>query len=89
MQVLARASKDNGVATIDPWTVVHFGSGLAIGLSGLSIPQTLAAITLSGIAKRLVSEDLNIQEESAANKIVDIFAIAAGFYVGRSWQDNR
>ena len=41
MKLVATRKKDQNVAVIDPWTAVHAGMGLAIGLVGIPMHWAL------------------------------------------------
>ena len=49
--LIARSKADQNTAVLDPWTVVHFGVGLASGLVGLSAGASLTGAVLYEVAE--------------------------------------
>ena len=88
MKAIASTRADNGSAVIDPWSAVHFGSGLAVGLASLSFTQTIAIMVLSELSKRLVVERIHKEEEEIHNQISDALLFVVGWKAGRMWNDT-
>ena len=92
MRLVARNKAEQNLAAVDPWTVVHAGTGLAVGLMGFS----WGAALLGAVAYELLEQPLERAEfgkslfnvskpENRANQLVDVFVFMAGFRAGQSW----
>lgn len=92
MRPFARDKSEQNIAWIDPWTLVHLGSGLASGLMGLSAPACLAAaVVYEGVEQVVEQKSLGRElfqtsrPESAGNAVVDVAVFAAGHALGKWW----
>lgn len=96
MKLVATAKKDQNRAATDPWTVVHFGAGLALGLVNAPLKAALGA----AIAYELVEQYLERSEEGKEffdtagpevipNAILDLAVFAAGHQLGRMWNRTK
>ncbi|HWV58613.1 MAG TPA: hypothetical protein VNZ57_14250 [Longimicrobiales bacterium] len=92
MRLFATRKHHQNRAAVDPWTIVHFGSGLAAGL--MEVPASLAAGAAVGY--EVVEQVLERHEwgkelfetsgpETVANAIVDVVVFMAGYHIGRWW----
>ena len=95
MQIVATNRDEQNHAAFDPWTVVHFAAGLALGLT--KAPAGWAAV--GAIAYEIIEQKLERDEfgqelfdtrgpESAANAIVDVLVFAGGYGLGRAWRET-
>ena len=89
--VATRKADQNRVA-FDPWTAVHFSTGLALGLMAVPLGRALAA----AVAYELVEQALErlpwgralfvtAGPEVLANAVVDTVAFAVGHGLGQRW----
>jgi hypothetical protein len=92
MRLIATSKADQNRAMLDPWSIVHFATGLAAGLSEIDRRVAIGA----AIAYELVEQDLERREigkelfetsgpEKAGNAIADVVLFAAGYALGRLW----
>ncbi|HUO87289.1 MAG TPA: hypothetical protein VM617_07845, partial [Thermoanaerobaculia bacterium] len=92
MRWLARRKAEQNQAAVDPWTVVHFASGLAAGLVGMPLTRALGlAVAYEGVEQVLerssAGQDLleTSGPESLPNLLVDLAVFAVGHQLGRRW----
>lgn len=96
MKLIATEKREQNHAMLDPWTVVHFGTGLASGLMG--VPRHLSFS--AAVAYELVEQYVERQKwgrelfethrhESVPNAVVDVAVFVAGHYLGEAWNDRR
>lgn len=92
MKLLATRKTDQNRAALDPWTLVHFSAGLALGL--IQVPRTVAlsAATAYEVVEQTIERHPIGQDffevqgpESLANVIVDILVLAVGHRLGEMW----
>jgi len=92
MRVIATEKAHQNRAVLDPWSMVHFGAGLAAGLAEVDRRVAIGA----AIAYEFVEQDLERRElgqelfdtsgpESTANAVADVALFAAGMVLGRIW----
>ena len=96
MRVVATEKRHQNHAVVDPWTVVHFAVGLALGLMNAPIRSAVAG----AIAYELVEQYVERQDvgkelfdtsgpESIPNAILDLAVFAAGHELGQMWNQTR
>lgn len=92
MIVVATEKEEQNLAAIDPWTAVHFSSGLAMGLTEVPVAVALtAAVAYEGIEQvvertRTGRAFFNTRyPEKPANAIVDVVVFGVGYALGRMW----
>jgi hypothetical protein len=92
MKILAKTKRDQNRAVLDPWTVVHFGVGLASGLTNAPLRLTLTlAVTYEILEQYLERRDIGQEvfdtrgPEVIPNAIVDVVAFAVAHQLGRYW----
>jgi hypothetical protein len=92
MKIVATRKSEQNQAILDPWTVVHFGAGLALGL--VSMPKAPAIGMAVGYElveqwaerRELGQEFFDVSgPESLPNASVDVAVFAMGFYLGKLW----
>ncbi len=92
MKILARSKSEQNEAAIDPWTVVHFGFGLASGLMGISWPVTMLAAAAyevfeQGLERSEFGQDLfeTSGPENLPNVVIDLGVYGLGVWLGKRW----
>jgi len=90
--IVARTKADQNLAVVDPWTLVHAGAGLAVGLMGFSLGAALLGAVvyelLEGPFERAdFGRNLfNVSRpESPANQVADVAVFMAAAAAGRRW----
>ena len=95
MKLIATKKSEQNVAAVDPWTLVHFSTGLALGL--MDVPPVRAFGAAAGyevveqwVERQEWGQDLfeTHRPESAANAFVDLAVFAAGHWLGGRWNRN-
>jgi len=95
MKIVATKKKEQNRAVIDPWTVVHFASGLALGLVSAPLRLWLPLAAAYEIAEHYL-EDSEIGKELfntsgpevVPNAVLDMVAFAAGHRLGKLWNET-
>ncbi|MEX1258005.1 MAG: hypothetical protein WEG36_10330 [Gemmatimonadota bacterium] len=92
MRLVATRKSHQNHAVLDPWTVVHFSTGLALGLMDLRFDRCMAAATAYEVVEQVVERQKWGQElfktkvpESPMNAILDLAVFAAGHWIGTRW----
>jgi hypothetical protein len=92
MKWLARSKPDQNHAVIDPWTAVHFSTGLAAGLMNAPPVQAMSAALAYEVAEQVMERKELGKElfqtagpETFANVVTDMLMFAAGMWLGRRW----
>lgn len=92
MNIVATRKSEQNSAVADPWTLVHFSTGLALGLMDVDVGKALGM----AIAYELVEQYVERQEwgqdafeterpETVPNAILDVGVFAVGHWLGRLW----
>ncbi len=92
MRLVATEKAHQNRAMFDPWSVVHFATGLAAGLAEVDERVAIGA----AIAWEFVEQDLERREigqqlfetsgpEKVGNAIADVALFSAGYVLGRLW----
>lgn len=92
MRVIATEKAHQNRAVLDPWSLVHFATGLAAGLARVDRTVALGA----AIAYEFVEQDLERRQfgqelfevqgpESLPNTVADVVLFAAGHVLGEWW----
>jgi hypothetical protein len=96
MTVVATEKKEQNKAAVDPWTVVHFASGLALGLVGAPLKVWLPVATAYEVAEQYLEQSKVGKKlfdthgpETLPNVLVDIAVFAVGHQLGRLWNETR
>ena len=90
--LIATRKNEQNEALLDPWSIVHFAVGLAVGLMGFG---TGAALT-GAVAYELLEAPLERAEfgknlfniskpETRANQLMDVGIFALGHAAGVAW----
>lgn len=92
MNLIATRKADQNAAAIDPWTVVHLSTGLALGLMNVPIRWAFGAALAYELAEQWFERLDWGQEvfatsgpESLPNATVDSLAFLAGHRLGQTW----
>jgi len=92
MEIVATEKSEQNRAVVDPWTLVHFASGLALGLVNAPLKWWLpAAVAYEVLEHYLEDSDLGQEvfdssgPESPPNALLDLAVFAAGHQLGRLW----
>jgi hypothetical protein len=93
--IVARTKQDQNLALVDPWTAVHAGTGLAVGLMGFSMGAAfLGAVSYellerpfeqSGFGKNLFNVS---KPENLGNQSIDVLVFMIGVAAGRAWNET-
>lgn len=96
MKVVARHKGEQNVAAVDPWTVVHLSSGLAMGLMDVPLRWALLSAVSYEVIEQLVERERWGQDvfetsrpETPANAVADVLVFAAGHWLGTLWNRTR
>ena len=96
MKIVATEKNEQNRAVVDPWTVVHFASGLALGLMNAPLRWWLPAATAYELLEHYFETTDLGQEvfdtsgpESTPNAVLDLVVFAAGHQLGRLWNRTR
>ena len=92
MKLLATRKDEQNEAALDPWTVVHLGAGLALGLMDVDRDKAMGAALGYEAVEQYVERqawgrDLfnTRRAESLANAAVDLAAFGVGYWLGTVW----
>lgn len=92
MKLVATRKADQNLAALDPWTVVHFGIGLALGLMEIPARYALGMAVAYEVAEQFVEREEWGQElfetsrpETTVNAVFDVLVFGAGVWLGGRW----
>lgn len=92
MRWIARSKREQNRAAVDPWTAIHFASGLAAGLVEMPYRWLLAlALAYEAVEQVVERRDFGKRffetsgPESLSNALVDLAAVTLGHQLGRAW----
>ncbi|HET9947866.1 MAG TPA: hypothetical protein VFQ22_02955 [Longimicrobiales bacterium] len=92
MKIFATRKADQNRSVIDPWTIVHFATGLAFGLVNAPLRWTLPLATAYEVLEQYLERSDAGKEffetsgpEVLPNAMVDVVVFAAGHELGRWW----
>jgi hypothetical protein len=95
-KLIATKRSEQNQTVLDPWTVVHFGTGLAAGLVGLRMETTVGLGIAYEVGEQVFQRSdggktlFNISgPEPVENAIADILVLAAGHYLGNKWNRRK
>lgn len=92
MKIVATRKDEQNEALVDPWTLIHFSTGLALGLMNAPLSSSLVAAVGYEVAEQFVERrrwgerlfDIS-RPESLANAALDVVVFAVGHGAGRRW----
>ena len=92
MKLIATRKADQNQTAVDPWTVVHFATGLALGLMSLPLRRSLVAAVAYELAEQVLERQpwgralfVTSGPEILANAVVDTAVFALGHGLGKRW----
>ncbi len=92
MRVVATRRADQNKAPIDPWTVVHFSTGLAMGLMNVPRAWAMSAALAYEIVEQVAERKTWGKElfetkgpEHPLNAVFDAAIFFAGHWLGSRW----
>jgi hypothetical protein len=96
MKVVATGKREQNRAVIDPWTVVHFGAGLAMGLVNAPLKWCVGAAIAYEFVEQWAERSEKGKEffdtngpEIVPNAVLDIAVFAAGHALGQAWNRTK
>lgn len=96
MKLIASRKSEQNEAAVDPWTIVHFAAGLALGLMDVRFKHALAASVAYELAEQVFQRYEWGQEffetsgpETVPNAVLDSVTYAAGHRLGRMWNEQK
>lgn len=91
-RLLATRKAEQNRAVVDPWTVVHLSTGLALGLIDFPLRWALTGAALYEIVEQYAERKEWGKEffrtsgpEDPLNAVMDLAVLAAGHELGRRW----
>ena len=95
MKIVATEKAEQNRAVVDPWTLVHFASGRALGLVNAPLKVWLPVATAYELLEHYLETTEVGQEvfetsgpEATPNAILDLVVFAAGHQLGRLWNET-
>lgn len=92
MRWVARRKAEQNRAALDPWTLVHFATGLATGLVELPLRWAFGAAVAYEVVEQALERRRFGQRlfkisgpEALSNSLIDLAVFAAGHELGRAW----
>lgn len=92
LQILATRKAHQNHAVLDPWTAVHFSSGLACGLMDAPFEASVTAAVAYEFVEQYVERQTWGKElfqtsrpETLLNAVMDVAVFTAGHWLGRAW----
>ena len=92
MKWVATKKAEQNKRPVDPWTVVHFSTGLAAGLIEMDEMKAYSLAVAYEIIEQFFERDPEGQRffkvsrpESFGNAIVDVLVFVVGHKLGRAW----
>lgn len=92
MRIVATEKAHQNKAILDPWSLVHFATGLAAGLADIDRPYAIgAAIAYEFVEQGVERQDFGQElletsgPESIPNAVADVVLFAAGHLLGELW----
>lgn len=92
MKLFATRREEQNRAALDPWTVVHFASGLAAGLVRAPLSTAMGAAVGYEVIEQFAERrpwgrDIfhTTEPESLANVVADVAVFALGHRLGSAW----
>ena len=93
MRIIARSRADGNRALLDPWTVVHLGTGLAAGLVQLDARTAFGLAIAYELGEQVFERSpagrrsfRTSGPESLPNVLADLAVFGLGWYLGRRWK---
>jgi len=95
VKLVATEKPEQNRAVIDPWTLVHFASGLALGLVNAPLRWWLPVAVAYEVVEQIVERSDAGKEffdtagpEIVPNALLDLAVFAAGHQLGKTWNER-
>lgn len=95
MKFIATRKSQQNETMVDPWTVVHFAAGLAVGLVRMPFGWGLGLALGYEVVEQILERKEVGQElfetagpEAVPNAILDVAVFAAGHLLGEMWNET-
>lgn len=95
MKLIATRKAHQNRSGIDPWTVVHFSTGLALGLMDVPLRWALSGAIAYELAEQVFERHeygkaffKTSGPEVALNAIVDTAVLVIGHRLGQQWNET-
>lgn len=92
MKLVALRKSEQNHAVLDPWTVVHFATGLAAGLVNMGFVPMFAAGVVYEFVENAAEKRPEVARffqtsgpEALPNAVADVAIMSLGWYLGRRW----
>ncbi len=92
MKIVATRKQEQNRAVLDPWTTVHFASGLALGLVNVPVHWAAAASVLYELSEQGFERKewgrrffVTSGPETLSNAFADTGVFLLGHWLGRAW----
>lgn len=92
MRLVATRKSEQNDAVIDPWTMVHIGTGLAMGLMGFRAWPAFALAAGYEVLEQPFERSGFGQHtfktsgpENVANSVMDVVVFMGAWYLGAAW----
>lgn len=92
MKLIATSKSDQNIAAVDPWTAVHFGGGVALGLVGAPLPLVVLGAVAYEVAEQIAERNKSAQSffgtsgpERPVNAVVDVAVLLGGWWLARRY----
>jgi len=92
MKIVATEKAEQNRTALDPWTLVHFATGLALGLVNAPLKLWLPLAATYEVAEHFLEKSETGKElfdtagpEVVPNAVLDLVVFAAGHQLGRLW----
>ena len=95
-RVIARTKSEQNTSMVDPWTAVHAGTGLALGLLGVGFWKAVAgAVVYEFIEAQAETQEAGRRffrvsaPEVFSNQVIDVIVFAYGVRLGHRWNATK
>ena len=95
MKIIATEKAEQNRTVADPWTVVHFATGLALGLVNAPLRWWLPVAAAYEVVEHYIEKSDAGKEllevsgpEVVPNALLDLAVFAAGHQLGRLWNQT-
>lgn len=92
VKIVATEKAEQNKSVADPWTLVHFAAGLALGLVNAPLRWSLPIAAAYEVLEHFVERSDSGQDffdtsgpEVIPNAVLDVVVFAAGHELGRRW----
>jgi hypothetical protein len=95
MKWIAMRKPEQNLAAVDPWTLVHFSTGLALGLIRTPFREAMLLSVAYELAEQVFERSKCGKAffevhgpESIPNAIVDLVVLSLGHHLGQMWNSR-